>query len=55
MLDKILIEGVIHQRSHSIPLINYLTVCGTTGEGASMTLAERKLVAEKWVEVGKDK
>ncbi|PTY02339.1 dihydrodipicolinate synthetase [Verrucomicrobia bacterium LW23] len=25
-------------------------ICGTTGEGASLTTAERKLVAEKWLE-----
>ncbi|XP_072041801.1 N-acetylneuraminate lyase-like isoform X1 [Amphiura filiformis] len=30
-------------------------ICGTTGEGPSMTLPERKSLAEKWVQVGKDK
>ena len=26
-------------------------ICGTTGEGASLTTAERRLVAERWVAV----
>src|SRR5690554_5719942 len=26
-------------------------ICGTTGESASLTIAERKLIAQRWVEV----
>ncbi|XP_033641880.1 N-acetylneuraminate lyase-like [Asterias rubens] len=29
--------------------------CGTTGEGACLTVEERKQVAEKWIKVGKNK
>ena len=30
-------------------------VNGTTGEGLSLTVEERKLVAKEWVQVAKDK
>ncbi|XP_070561980.1 N-acetylneuraminate lyase-like [Ptychodera flava] len=30
-------------------------ICGTTGEGVSMSVEERKMVAAKWVEAGKDR
>jgi len=36
-------------------IIFAFTVNGTTGEGISLNLEERKRVAEKWIEVGKGK
>lgn len=35
----------------SVPVV----VCGSTGEGMSMSLEERKLVAEEWIKVSKMK
>ena len=35
----------------SVPVV----VCGTTGEGMSMSLEERQLVAEEWIKVSKMK
>ena len=32
-----------------------MVVNGTTGEGLSLTVEERKLVAKEWVRVAKDK
>ncbi|XP_066263781.1 N-acetylneuraminate lyase-like isoform X2 [Branchiostoma lanceolatum] len=45
------------------PYVDYLVlqgvlntfVCGSTGEGASLSMAERKTLAEKWVSAGKGK
>ncbi|XP_078621960.1 N-acetylneuraminate lyase-like [Branchiostoma floridae x Branchiostoma japonicum] len=45
------------------PYVDYLVsqgvlntfVCGSTGEGASLSMAERKSLAEKWVSAGKGK
>jgi len=35
--------------------VNGVFICGTTGEGASLSIKERKSVAEKWVETAKGK
>lgn len=36
-------------------VFKYVTVNGTTGEGLSLSVQERKQLAEEWVTKGKDK
>lgn len=45
--------GVIERQADSIARngLAGVFVCGTTGEGMSMTVAERQQVAERWIEV----
>ncbi len=49
--DGALNLGVIDQQAASLVAdgVNGAFVCGTTGEGLSLTVAERKQVAERWV------
>ncbi len=43
--------GIIKQYAHHLieSGVNGAFICGTTGEGVSMTLDERKLIAEEWI------
>jgi N-acetylneuraminate lyase len=54
--DGSLNPDMIPQMAHALVKngVNGVFVCGTTGEGMSLTLQERRVVAQKWVECAAD-